>query len=675
MAFTYSGKTLRKVGVIGSGQIGPDIALHFTKVLAEHGTPVVVVDISQDALTKGRAKLEKKISKGVESKAFAPDEARRMLESVSFTPDYAALAGADLVVEAATEDERIKGKIFTQLEATVSPDALLLSNSSHLEPERIFATVKNKARTAVVHYFFPAERNYVVEVVPGKDTANDTARWLLGFYEAVGKVPVKIGSRYGYAIDPIFEGLLQTSCWLVENGHATTKQVDAVATRALGLGIGPFTAHNLTGGNPITAEGLEQLHERVNPWFKVPASLSALNAAKKDWEVPARGEKVDVPADREQRIADALKGTYYGLVSEVIDSGITNVADYDLALEMSLDIQAPFQAMDRMGTDRALALVKKVALDQPGFPVARCLVERGEKKQPWDVPFVVRDDRDGVAVLTIRRPKVLNALNGEVFAQLQRHAEAIVADPKVIGAVITGFGTKAFVSGADVGFLARIETPEQGAQTCLDSQRPLNTIAALKKPVVCAINGLAFGGGNELAMACHARLCVKGLKVLAAQPEPNLGIIPGAGGTQRLPRLIGVENAARLLRTGRPISSSEAASLGLVRGEVERDDLLPSAIDLVQRVARGDVTLTPLPTGPLPTVPNALPEVDLGHLSRAVDQVICRAILEGARTSLDEGLRHEAFLFGECVKLKDMGIGIKTFMEQGPRAKAPFVHA
>lgn len=675
MAFQFAGRTLRKVGVIGSGQIGPDIALHFTKVLAEHGTPVVVVDISQDALTKGRAKLEKKVQKGVESKAFAPDEAKKMLEHVSFTTEYSALAGADLVVEAATEDERIKGKIFAQLEAACAKDALLLSNSSHLEPERIFATVKDRSRTSVVHYFFPAERNYVVELVPGKDTSKDAARWLMGFYEAIGKVPVKIGSRYGYAIDPIFEGLLQTSCWLLEKGVATSKEIDAVATKALGLGVGPFTAHNLTGGNPITAEGLESLHARVNPWFKPPASLLEKVKAKQDWEVPARGEKVQVPADREARIADALKGTYYGLVCEVLDAGITNVADYDLALEMALDIEPAFQAMDRLGTDRALALVKKVAQDQPGFPVARCLVERGEKKQRWDVPFVVREDVDGVAVLTIRRPKVLNALNGEVFAQLDRHAKAIAADASIKAAVITGFGTKAFVSGADVGFLARIETPEQGESTCLDSQRPLNTIQALKKPVVCAMNGLAFGGGNELAMACHARLCVKGLKVLAAQPEPNLGIIPGAGGTQRLPRLIGIEAAARLLRTGRPISSAEAVSLGLVRAEVERDELLPAAIDLARRMAAGELEVKPMPTGPLPGVPAALPPVELGHLSKAVDAIVCRALLEGARKSLDEGLRHEALLFGECVKLKDMKIGITTFMEQGPRAKAPFVHA
>jgi enoyl-CoA hydratase / 3-hydroxyacyl-CoA dehydrogenase len=539
VAFQYGGRTIGKVGVIGSGQIGPDIALHFAKVMADTRTPVVVVDISQDALAKGRAKLEKKVAKGVESKAFTPDEAAAMTGLMQWTSDYEALRGADLVVEAATENVDIKGKIFTKLEATCAPGALLLSNSSHLEPERIFAPLQDRSRTAVVHYFFPAERNYVVEVVPGADTSEQTARYLLGFYEAIGKVPVRIGSRYGYAIDPIFEGLLQTSALLVEKGVATTKEVDAVAQKALGLGVGPFTAHNLTGGNPITAEGLEALHERVNAWFQPPTSLLAKAHAKQDWETPGRGEKVDVAPEKAAKVADALQATYFGLVCEVLDSGITNVGDYELALEMALAIDPPFAAMNAMGTAKALRLVKAFAKEHPGFPVARCLAERGGQDAPWDIPLITREDRDGVAVLTIRRPKVLNALNGSVFRQLETLARELEGDPDVKAVVITGFGTKAFVSGADVGFLARIETPRQGIDTSLESQRPLDAIAAMKKPVVCAMNGLAFGGGNELAMACHARVAVAGLKTFIGQPEPNLGIIPGAGGTQRLPRLIG----------------------------------------------------------------------------------------------------------------------------------------
>ncbi len=341
---------------------------------------------------------------------------------------------------------------------------------------------------------------------------------------------------------------------------------------------------------------------------------------------------------------------------------------------MALVIDAPFAAMNKRGTAASLELVRAFANEHPGFPVARCLEELGALDSPWEIPYVQRDDRQDVAVLTIRRPKVLNALNAEVFAQLEAHIGAIERDEDIAGVVITGFGNKAFVSGADVGFLARIETPAQGVATCLDSQRPLNRIAALEKPVVCAMNGLALGGGNELAMACHARLCRKDLRVLAGQPEPLLGIIPGAGGTQRLPRLVGFEHAARILRLGKPISSAEAVEIGLVRAEIG-GELVEAACGLVRNVASGEVVLEPMAVGPLSGIPDSLETIDLGHLSRAVDALLCRAILEGARLPLAEGLRKEAELFGEVVKTRDMRIGIKNFLKNGPRKKAAFVHA
>jgi enoyl-CoA hydratase/3-hydroxyacyl-CoA dehydrogenase len=163
-----------------------------------------------------------------------------------------------------------------------------------------------------------------------------------------------------------------------------------------------------------------------------------------------------------------------------------------------------------------------------------------------------------------------------------------------------------------------------------------------------------------------------GLKVFVAQPEPNLGIIPGAGATQRLPRLVGLERAAELLRTGRSVSSAEALELGLVREAVE-GDVVEAAAALARRAASGAVKLDRLPRDPIPT-PESLPEVDIGHRSRAVDALLQRTILEGARMTLREGLALEVRRFGEVCALEDMRIGVANFVEKGPRSKAPFVH-
>ncbi len=347
-----------------------------------------------------------------------------------------------------------------------------------------------------------------------------------------------------------------------------------------------------------------------------------------------------------------------------------------MAVELGLDMRAPFGFMNRMGTAEALRLVEAYHAAAPSFPVPKILKEKGSANEPFIIRSIQRKDRDGVAVLKIRRPKVLNALNQAVFDEIRETFDELNGDASVKAIVLTGFGVKAFVSGADVRFLAKIETPEQAEATSLDSQDAINRVESCKKPVVCAYNGLAFGGGNELAMGCHYRIARSDLKVLAAQPEPNLGIIPGAGGTQRLPRLIGIEQAQGLLRTGRPVSASEAKELGLVQELVEGDivTLRERAIELAKALASGSLSPHKTPEAPMENVPAALPEMDLRHLSKAVDKILCDTILEGAKLSLADGLKLEAKAFGEVCKLRDFRIGVENFLTNGPRSKAAFVH-
>jgi 3-hydroxyacyl-CoA dehydrogenase len=554
MSFTHAGRTLTKVAVIGSGQIGPDIALYFTKVLSPFGVQTIVVDVSDAALANGKAKLEKKIAKGVESSAFTVEQQTQMLGAVSWTNDYQQLAGADLVVEAATENKELKGKIFAQVEALVAADAILVSNSSHLEPEVIFANTKKKDRSGVVHYFFPAERNLMVEVVSGKDTSPATRQWLLSFYEAIGKVPIPVKSRYGYALDPIFEGLFFACALLAEEGAGSTKQIDVVCKETFKMGVGSFTAMNLAGGNPITAVGLDQYTTKINRWFRTPQSLKDKVAAKANWEVAGRDEKVEVSDAQRARIRDDLMGAYFGLCGEIVDAGLVSVSDFNMGIEIALVMKPAFSMMNEIGTKKALELVRAYAQKHPHFPVPKCIEAHGAENKPFRIDNVLRHDTNGIAVLTIRRPKVLNALDQGVFEEIAARFVECDKDQSVKGIVLTGFGKKAFVSGADVHFLAKIKTVAEGEATSSGSQRCVNVVGAVKKPTVAALNGLAFGGGIELAMACEARIAQKGLRVLAGQPEANLGIIPGAGGTQRLPRLVGVERAAEMIRTCKPIS-------------------------------------------------------------------------------------------------------------------------
>ena len=673
MAFTMFGRTIRKIGVIGSGNIGPDIALHFSQTLHAYGVPVVVVDIVQAALDGGSKKAESKMAKAAEKKIFKKEEADAIFKNMLFTTDYGKIADADLIVEAAFESTDVKHKIFDQCEKICPKNAILASNTSHMEPEEIFQNTKDKSRTLVIHYFFPAERNMWVEIVPSRDTDPGLTEYLMKFYEFIGKAPTLVKSRWSFVGSTLFEGIFEATALTVEKGLATVKEADAIAQKVFKMGVGPFTAHNLAGGNPLTQHGLSVSHTKIMPWYGSPKILDEQVKSGKPWETAKKGETVEYSKDVYEAVANRVMGAYFGMVCEILESGISNISDLEMGLQVGLDIAPPFEMMNRMGVKKALELVQAYAKENPGFKVAEVLVKQAASGKPWKIPVIIREDKGEIAVVKVRRPRVLNALNADVIDQLGENFLDIQKDPKIKGAILTGFGTRAFISGADIGMLASQKTPQEAEAGCLRTHAVFTLIENLGKPVVCAMNGLAFGGGNEIAMACTARIARKGQKMFVAQPEPKLGFIPGAGGTQRLPRWIGIEKAWPILRNSNPISSAQAKEIGLIQEEGE-GDLIEVAMDWVKRILSGKVKVPSIPKGPLPS-PSKLPEVDIGHLSRKIDSLLQKAILEGAKMTLEEGLKLEAKIFGECSTTQDRNIGIENFIKNGPRVNANFVHA
>jgi enoyl-CoA hydratase/3-hydroxyacyl-CoA dehydrogenase len=672
MPFTIFGRTIRKVGVIGSGNIGPDIALHFSQNLYSYGVPVVVVDIVQAALDSGSKKAESKMAKTVEKKIYKKEDADAIFRNILFTTDYGKLSDADLVIEAAFERLDVKHKIFAQLEEACPKTAILASNSSHIPPEEIFPKMKDKSRCLVLHYFFPAERNILLEIVPMRETDPALIEYSMKLYEFIGKAPIRVKGRFGFAVNPFFEGMFLATILAIEKGQATVKQADTIVQKTLGMGVGPCTGHNLTGGNPLTQHGLLQYTSIIMPWFHSPKILNERIKSGIAWETAAKGETVEYSKEVYEAISNRAMAAFFGIACEIVDSGITDIGDLDMAIENGLVMTPPFRLMNQVGIKKSFELVEAYAKEYPGFKVTELMRKQAATGKPWKIPVVFREDKGDVAIAKIRRPKVLNALNQEVFDQLTEIFADIQKDPKIKGAVLTGFGTRAFVSGADIGMLASQKSAQEAEVNSLKTQIPFKLIENLGKPVICAMNGLAFGGGNELAMSCTARIAKKGQKVFVGQPEPTLGIIPGAGGTQRLPRLVGIEKAWPILRTGNPISSAQAKEIGLIQEEVE-GDLVEAAITWVKNILSGKVRVPAIKKDPIP-IPSKLPDVEIGHLSRKIDSLLQKAILEGAKMTLDEGLKLEAKISGECFLTEDMHIGLDNFMKNGPRVKASFVH-
>ncbi len=241
---------------------------------------------------------------------------------------------------------------------------------------------------------------------------------------------------------------------------------------------------------------------------------------------------------------------------------------------------------------------------------------------------------DRIALLTLNHPEVLNALNQSTMEELEEVFHKRLAQDDVGAVIVTGAGDKAFAAGADIKELAALD-PLEARVTSRQGHRILEVIEGFSRPVIAAINGFCLGGGCELALACHIRIAAESAQI--GLPEVKLGLIPGYGGTQRLPRLVGKGKAMEMVLSGESVGAQEAQRIGLVNQVVSLEDLIPRCRELATRI---------LANGPL-----------------AVRYCI-EAINSGLDMPLQEGTRLEASLFGLCCATEDMKEGTRAFLEK-----------
>jgi len=261
-------------------------------------------------------------------------------------------------------------------------------------------------------------------------------------------------------------------------------------------------------------------------------------------------------------------------------------------------------------------------------------------RAPLALANVQYDKRGSIAYVTINRPKVLNALNTPTWTDLKTAFKDAKVDASVLGVILTGAGDKAFIAGADISELAHVDAYE-AEESSRFGQGVLDFIESLGKPVIAAINGFALGGGCETAMACTIRIAAEHAKF--GQPEVKLGLLPGGGGTQRLPRLVGKGRALQLILTGETISAQEAHRIGLVNEVVPAANLIARAETILKQISAN--------------APIAV-KFSLEAANRGMD------------TSQAEGFALEASYFGICAATEDKKEGTSAFLEK----RAPQFH-
>ncbi len=637
----------RKVGIIGAGTIGPDIGYYLKSALPE--LTLVLVDIAPEALERAVERIESYVAKGLKRRKLSPAQAEAVQRNLVATTDYSELAGCDWVLEAATENLPLKHRIFSQVEEIVSPEAIITSNTSSLPAERLFSHLQHPQRCTVTHFFAPAFKNPAVEVIQwarSDPAVVDQLRWM---FAATGKLPLVTDDAICFMLDRVFDNWCNEAALLLD--VATASEIDSVASEF--VHAGPFFVLNLANGNPIIVE-TNTLQMEEGEHYRPATIFNSVDT----WVTVRPGKPVSVEPEKAAAVRDRMLGVLFSQSFDILDRDIGSAEDLNLGCASALGFkQGPLDIMRDLGEAEVARIMERFQRERPGMP--------GPQQPIADYQAFSRhllvDDLDGVKLITLRRPQAMNALDDtvtdELLAMLQYHEQ----DPEVRGFVITGYGERAFCAGADIGrFPSMLGDAEASTQYARDCSRLLLYLDRMDKPVVAALNGMALGGGLELAMRCHGMVATLGAWMQF--PEVSLGIAPGIGGMvvpyRRWPQAAPVLHD--MLRQATRLKASKALELGIVDAVVaDRSALIEAAVERVGQLQGG---LSRPVDGPVEIAvpPIERPAAGRQPLSVEVVGIIGQAIAAGAAAaSLNEALEigYRAFGASACTAAAAEGIG------------------
>lgn len=643
-----------EMAVIGAGNIGPDIAYYMRT-----GAPdkkLYLVDVVEEPLKNAEKRFQGYAEKALSRKILTQEEVDQVLGNIVYTTDYSQLKNCKLIIEAATEDINIKKKIFGTLESIVSEDTVLTSNTSGIPADQIFNEMKHPERCTVTHFFAPAWRSMAVEVVRWDSLDSEVLNFLIWFFANTGKAPVVTKNVFSFLLNRIFENWTNEAAVLLDK--ATTFEVDDVAEEF--VGAGPFFVLNMAGGNPLTYESqLRRMEE--NPCYEPPKIFKSV----KTWNLKKRGEKVEMPEAHRKWIRDRLIGLVFSQCFDIADRNIGTRSDLNFGSLIALGFKkGVFDTMADMGAEEVKRIADAFAAERPGYPVPTKQIE-----EYLDFPRdILVDDKDGVRIITIRRPQAANALGWGTAAEILAELTKGEADPAVKGFILTGYGNKAFCAGADIGgFVNAFDDKEAGIGLAKGNSEMLHYIDQMTKPVVAAVNGLAMGGGVETMLRCHSVVAVK--KAYFRLPEVTLGILPGMGGLvipyRKWPHA--AEKFHEMIGKAKIMKADEARELRIVNHLVddfaELIDVAMLEVDRLQgnipRISDAPVDIPEFVVAKEPTIINGIPQ------SKEVLTVIADVINRGAKTEgLYDALEINYERSGDTHCLEDSKEGVMAFLER-----------
>ncbi len=644
----------RWLGIIGAGTIGPDIGYYLKSAIPD--LKLVLIDIDQEALDNAVDRICAYAEKGRVRGKLSAEMADKVQQNILASTDYQALAYCDWVIEAASEDIELKRKIFSQVEAIVSETAMITSNTSSIPAERLFSHLQYPQRATVTHFFAPAFRNPAVEIVDWEQADGFMIEYLRWLFYVTDKIPIVTRDVVCFMLDRIFDNWCNEAALLLD--QASPAQIDFVAGNY--VHAGPFFVLNLANGNPIIME-TNALQAEIEGAHYAPAEI--FKTAGK-WDTIKPGDKVEVESSLEAEIKDRLLGILFSQSVDILDRGIGTAEDLDLGSRLAFAFkQGPLELMRETGEPECTRILEKFAQSKPGMPVPAKAISAYTRFRR----FVLLDELDGVKIITLRRPDTLNAIHDEMTDEILEILKQYENDPDVTGFVISGYGMRSFSAGADIDkFPAMLGNREQSVAYARTCSRLLCYLDTFNKPVVAALNGMALGGGLELAIRCHGIVAVK--QAWMQFPEVTLGIAPGIGGMsvpyRRWPEASALFH--NMLIKAEKLTAEQAAEFGMINTLVDKQmNLIPAGVWLVRDLAKQQHNISDgaVKISPLIREVNEPVSAQGQRLSAEVIDIICKAIKDAANAdSFNAALEigYGAFADSACTAAAREGINAFT---------------
>tara|TARA_Y100000766_G_scaffold39401_1_gene29423 strand:+ start:2696 stop:4771 length:2076 start_codon:yes stop_codon:yes gene_type:complete len=562
---------IESVAIVGAGNMGSGIA----QKTAQEMFQVQMVDREEQWVNRGQKIISDFLEEAIERRIFTQSQVEDIKGRISGVIGVENVdSETDLVIEAVFEDFNVKADVFQILDENCGDQTILASNTSSLSVNELSKATSRPDRFVGLHFFYHPAKNRLVEVIPADASSEDTISRVVQYCKQLGKVVIVCKDKPGFVVNRFFVPWLNEACLLMEEGHGTPAQIDAVARRSFNIGMGPFALMNLTGP-PIALHSTDYLAQQLNtPRYNGAQNLRDLVDNNAMWEI---SENEECEEELASIIRERLLGAVFSISSQIVEEEICSMEDVDRGAKVGLRwALGPFELMNEFGIDEAYRMAKSYSelhSDESGFKLPQFLQIKAETGNPWMFEFVDAEIKNGIATVNINRPEAMNALNGIVVEQLGALVDNLNEDTSIHTIVLEGAG-KAFVAGADVKFF--VDRLDENAfpkiyEFTAEGHNVLGKIENSPKTTIALTTGLALGGGLELALSCDYRIGTR--RTQFRFPETSIGIYPGLGGTQRTTRICGVNAARWAILAGNWIGPKQGEDLGLITHLVEPADV------------------------------------------------------------------------------------------------------